>query len=448
LNASLAPDAERARRTPGIDTVAVLTVWLLLLLSVPGRLVVEPLGKAGTPATILAVGMAAWWVCTRIAPELGGSRGFCPVRVGIWALAGAVLLGYVAASSAALDPVARRGADRGIVQLVAWSGIALVTADGITSRDRLDTLLRRLVAGAAVLGGLGIYEALSGTVLQGLVQWPLLSVNQEVELVLEQRGAFLRPVVSAVHPIEYGVVLAVSAPLVLHFALSAPRHERGRWWTAFGLVGVALLLSLSRAAMLALGVAAVVLVPTWPWRTRFRALAVLPIAVLGSKSLVPGLLRQFADLFVRAGDDPSYLSRVEDYTIVGRLVSESPFVGRGMGSYIVPPYPVLDNQYLVTLVEMGAVGLLALVCVFGSAVAAARGARRRLHTPVDRHLAQSLLAAVVAAAVSFATFDALAFPTAAGLTFLVVGLTGALWRLSRSEQASSAASVVAAVPHR
>jgi hypothetical protein len=38
---------------------------------------------------------------------------------------------------------------------------------------------------------------------------------------------------------------------------------------------------------------------------------------------------------------------------------------------------------------------------------------------------------VAVAAVAFATFDALSFPIAAGLTFLVIGCAGALRRLVR-----------------
>jgi hypothetical protein len=47
-----------------------------------------------------------------------------------------------------------------------------------------------------------------------------------------------------------------------------------------------------------------------------------------------------------------------------------------------------------------------------------------------RDLMQSLAAAVAAAAVSFATFDALSFGIASGLTFLVLGCVGAAWRLA------------------
>jgi len=40
-------------------------------------------------------------------------------------------------------------------------------------------------------------------------------------------------------------------------------------------------------------------------------------------------------------------------------------------------------------------------------------------------------AAIVAAALSFSTFDALAFPMFAAILFLLVGCGGALWRLAR-----------------
>jgi len=40
---------------------------------------------------------------------------------------------------------------------------------------------------------------------------------------------------------------------------------------------------------------------------------------------------------------------------------------------------------------------------------------------------------VACAAVSYATYDALSFPMGAGLTFLLLGCVGAMWRLVRTE---------------
>jgi len=65
----------------------------------------------------------------------------------------------------------------------------------------------------------------------------------------------------------------------------------------------------------------------------------------------------------------------------------------------------------------------------------ARNARRRSSDPEPRHLAQCLAASVAVPTVSFATLDALSFAIAAGLTFLMLGCVGALWRLVRTEAA-------------
>jgi predicted RND superfamily exporter protein len=76
------------------------------------------------------------------------------------------------------------------------------------------------------------------------------------------------------------------------------------------------------------------------------------------------------------------------------------------------------------------VGLAALFLLFLIGTFTARGARRRSSNPTVRSLGQALAAAVVIAMVGFATFDALAFPMATGLTFLILGCTGAAWRLA------------------
>lgn len=66
--------------------------------------------------------------------------------------------------------------------------------------------------------------------------------------------------------------------------------------------------------------------------------------------------------------------------------------------------------------------------LFGSAVVAARRARRLAADPAVGELAVNLSAAVAAGAVAFATFDAFSFPMSSGLMFLVVGCCGGLYR--------------------
>ena len=80
-------------------------------------------------------------------------------------------------------------------------------------------------------------------------------------------------------------------------------------------------------------------------------------------------------------------------------------------------------------IEIGLVGLASLFILFASGWLLARGLRRRSSNLEIRDLAQSLAAAIAAAAVAFGTFDALSFKMAAGLTFLLLGCIGAAWRL-------------------
>ena len=51
-----------------------------------------------------------------------------------------------------------------------------------------------------------------------------------------------------------------------------------------------------------------------------------------------------------------------------------------------------------------------------------------------RDLAMALLASVASASVGYALFDGFAFPTMASVSFLLVGLCGALWRLTATEK--------------
>jgi O-antigen ligase len=92
-----------------------------------------------------------------------------------------------------------------------------------------------------------------------------------------------------------------------------------------------------------------------------------------------------------------------------------------------------DDQYLGSLIETGVLGLTALLALFAIGWFIARSARRVSIDEETRHLAQALAAPMAIVFVTYATFDAFAFPMAAGLTFLMAGCTGAIWRLARAQ---------------
>lgn len=422
--ADVAADAAD-RAAPARDAVSVLITVGILLLLVPARLVFGGAGIA-TPATVAALACGWFWVMGRLVASLGSARGRQPVRVGLALYGLAVTASFAAAASLSLERDQAQAADRGMVVTVAMIGLALLAADGIRSRERLDALLKTLVACGSLVAVVGILQFVMRWDLAAMVRIPGLSGIQNGYDTITNRADFNRVAGTTLHPIEFSAVLTMTLPLALHYAFTIRAR---RWTVAAALIAVAIPMSVSRTAAVVLAAVALVLVPTWPreWRRR-AALAACALAVT-MKALVPGLLGTIRALIFAYGADPSIASRQRGRGEVWHYIGQHPLFGRGYGTFIPQRFFFLDDQYLLTLVETGIAGLVALVLLFAIAIHVARAARRASRTLVDRNLAQSLVASLVATLVACATFDFLSFPTARGLAFLLIGACGALWRL-------------------
>jgi O-antigen ligase len=426
----LAPVAWLLLRNLHRDAVAVLSLYVVLLILVPSVLIVDPLGASGTPANILGIFMLWWWWYSRGVPGFGVATGPSPVRYAVYGLGVAVILSYAALAFRPVLPIEISAADRGILFLAGCAGITLLATDGIESRQRLDVLLRRLGGATAVLATIGIYQWITAFDINDFLQIPGLKQNQQLQDLVE-RSTFNRVAGTAAHPIEFGVVLAMVLPLALHFALHSTGWSRRRWWLATGLIAVGIPMAVSRSAIVGLVVAMVVIVPTWPRRWIVRGIAVLAAFLVALQFVIPGLLATIGDLFLRFGDDPSTTSRTQDYTVFARLYAERPIFGRGFFTFLPDVYTTFDNEYLVILLEVGIIGLLALIVLFVAGMGAGRAARHAARDEETRHLGQVLAGSIAAGAVAFGTFDAFSFPMAAGTTFLLIGTAGALRRLTR-----------------
>ena len=140
-------------------------------------------------------------------------------------------------------------------------------------------------------------------------------------------------------------------------------------------------------------------------------------------------------MFSNAGQDPSIASRTGSYDIAGEFISESPLVGKGFGTFL-PKYWILDNAYLGMTIEAGFLGLLALLTLIACGLVSARSRAQDLAArtrPVrsTRNMPRRVLASVAAGAGGLAFFDAFAFPQTAGCLFLLIGLAGAMLRITR-----------------
>src|SRR2546430_13733022 len=67
----------------------------------------------------------------------------------------------------------------------------------------------------------------------------------------------------------------------------------------------------------------------------------------------------FRSLFTGISRDDSALSRTDSYAVAGAFISRAPLLGRGPATWL-PPYRILDNQFLGSLIEIGVGGTTCL----------------------------------------------------------------------------------------
>jgi O-antigen ligase len=147
---------------------------------------------------------------------------------------------------------------------------------------------------------------------------------------------------------------------------------------------------------------------------------------------VPGLLGTVTGLFTGIGDDSSAQSRTGSYAIASEFIERSPLFGRGFSTFL-PKYRILDNQYLCLAIEIGLIGLVAVLGLFVVGALCARRMRVVGRDERTRQLGQALAASICAGAAGLALYDGFGFPMATGTHFLMLGLAGAGLRLARLE---------------
>lgn len=413
------------------DGCSILTWVVVLLLLVPQPYVlVGPLKSVGNPALLVALGGLAIWAASRVL-NLSQAAELHPVRWVLLIFTIAATASYAAGMMRDLTTGERSSMDRVVFQHLALLGVALLAVDELGTRDRITTLLQRLVLVGGVSAFIGILEfALKGFDFRDVMLLPGLTANTDP--VSGTRSGFDRIAAGASHPIEFSVVTSALVPLALHFVLHA---ETRRWRFSLALVALlaAVPMSVSRSGILTLAIGVLVYAVALSHRGRFNALVLGLIGLGVFRALVPGLLGTVRSLFQDVGTDPSIAGRTDDYQAIPGLMEGHWWWGRGLGTFTPDIYFFLDNQYLAELIQGGVVGLGAFVAVLVVGLGVARGVRRRATDPVLRSLGQALAASIAAFGVSAFVFDSLSFRQSGFLLFLVIGCAGALWSLVRDE---------------
>ena len=413
------------------DAVSVLSVIVFCAFVIPARYIIHGMSAVGTPTYLLGVGAFFLWLFARMRgskPRLSSQ----PVRVLIGVYLLVMVVTYAGGFSRGMFPDELSNATRFIIATFALSGIALLAADAIPSRERLTLLLQRVVFGAAFMAFVGDVEFFTKYNLAAHLKFPGLVLNTNLTGLRARGFGFDRVAGTATHYIEFGVVLGMVLPLAIHFAIfSRTRGRRQFNWLLTLVIAIAVPFSLSRAAAIALIVGLLVLGSCWTWRARLNGLIVAALVAVGLKAAKPGLLGTIRALFTNVGNDPSISGRTADYSAVFPLIQQRPFFGRGAGTYIPSRYRFLDNQILMTTIESGATGLIALVMLFVGGMALAHRVGKFASDPETKHLGYALLAAFIGAFLTSFTFDSLSFPIFAVMLFFLLGVAGALWRLDR-----------------
>jgi O-antigen ligase len=420
------------------DAVSILSITVVLAFFIPARYVVHGIGAVGTPANLVGVGLMVLWLLNNMA-SAPRPRGCRPVRIVVTIYLMAILITYAGGFARGMFQDETNNATRFAIETFALSGIALVAAEGIANRARLEVLLQRIVYGTAFMGFTGILEATTPYDLAKYLHFPGLVLNGSL-IANGSRGAedFARVAGTASHYIEYGVVLGMCLPLAIHLAIfSKTRGRRQANWLLTAIISFGVPFAVSRAAAVAVVIAVLVLASCWTWRARFDALVIAAVGAVAMKFAKPGLLGTIRSLFLNANSDPSISGRTTDYASSFFYIGQRPIFGRGAGSYLPERYRVLDNQMLLTTIESGVVGLTAFVLLFIAGVALAHRVAKMSPDPETRHLGYAILAAFPVGFITSFFFDSLSFNIFSIVFFLYLGIAGALWRLGQPDRAAA-----------
>lgn len=172
------------------------------------------------------------------------------------------------------------------------------------------------------------------------------------------------------------------------------------------------------------------MIPYLPRTARRWALVAAPTFLMVLFVAIPGMVSTLFGTATAGSSDPSITARTDDYPLAWTLLVQRPVFGHGPGSWMpVNAMDIFDNEYLLTAVTMGVVGLAGLVVYLLVPALASILAARCAPDPELRLLAGSVAAAMCVALVSSAAFDSMSFKTFALLVPIFVGLAGTVWLL-------------------
>jgi hypothetical protein len=247
------------------------------------------------------------------------------------------------------------------------------------------------------------------------------------------RGGRLRVYASAEHPIALAAMFAMLVPFALYRAIC---FKQPQWWAGVGLLLLATFATGSRTGIVMLFVVA--LVYLWLRGPEMKRLWPLLIPLLLAIHIaLPGALGSFrASFFPTNGIVAQQTNQAVGsgrlatfWPAIHKEFKPHPFFGEGFATRIttpddtvpVPNAPILDDQWLGTLLETGLLGALCLAWLFIRFVRKLGKKAKHDRSPRGWILA-ACAAAVAAYAESMLTYDALGFTQETFVLFLIIAI--------------------------
>jgi polysaccharide biosynthesis protein PslJ len=300
----------------------------------------------------------------------------------------------------------------------------------------IDALIGVIVFAGCIVGCAAMIESRTGYNVFDHIRSIMPFLQESAPPHVAVRGARLRAQASAQHPIALGAVLVMLLPLALYRAHAL---KKPIWWLSVALLALGALSTVSRTAVVMLGVVVLVylLLRTEEtkrlWPLLLPALAAIHIILPGTlgtlkSSLFPkgGLIAQQQNAAVGSG-------RIA--TLGPALDAEwkpNPVLGEGFATRVpvaddyvqVPNGPILDDQWLGIVLETGVVGTFVFGWLIVRFLRRAGSAGKRDRSPRG-WLLVGVTASTAAYAVGMFTYDAFAFIQVTFMFFMLMGLGSA-----------------------
>jgi len=451
--------AMRELATPTFTWPTVLSAFVLMMWFIPGR-------GYRLPVTLpfnlepyrLVLGLLVVVFLVAVA------NGRAQIRFGGYGPALATMVG-AAVISAFLNynAIATDAGDGAIKSLSYFLGIVAVFvlfSSVLRTHEEIDTVLRAFVIGAAVVGLSTVYESRFGYNAFDHLHEYVPALVREARTAFDVRAGNVRVHASAQHPIALAGALLLAFPFSLYLSQRATTIWRSRTWLVLGgacAIGASATISRTTVIMIvamlvvALMLRARDLVRYWP------VLLLTPVVIyFAVPGALGGIFYSFfpkrgllgADLYSRQGESGS--GRLADLEPGLRVWSESPLFGKGLGSEVTTASSgvadvaegaegaiiFFDNQYLGTLISIGAIGFAGVLWfVWGVVGSMFKGARRARDALGD--LMSICAVGLAGFGAGMLVFDAFAFVQAAMFFFMVAALGLQARRLEREKTASA-----------